>query len=66
MIRLKINGMTCGHCANAVKNALANVAGVDKVSEVNIERGEAIVEGEPDVTQLVSAVEAEGYEARLT
>jgi copper chaperone len=64
MIKLKIDGMTCGHCANAVKSALAQVPGVRRVTEVNIERGEAIIEGDADMGTLISAVQAEGYEAR--
>jgi copper chaperone len=41
------------------------VPGVTRVVEVTRERGEAIVDGEPDLTQLIAAVKAEGYEARV-
>lgn len=62
MIKLKIAGMTCGHCAMAVKNALSAVAGVQQPVEVNLEKGEAIVPGTPDPKALLAAVLEEGYE----
>ena len=65
MIKLNITGMTCQHCVKAVNEALSEVPGVDKVVEVNLERGEASVEGTPDVSKLVAAIEEEGYEARV-
>lgn len=63
MIRLKVSGMTCGHCENAVKKALAAVPGVERVVDVSRERHEAIVEGSAEVAALVGAIKAEGYEA---
>ena len=65
MIRLNITGMTCQHCVKAVNEALAGVPGVDKVIDVNLERGEATLEGHPDVDRLIAAVAEEGYEAVL-
>ena len=64
MIRLKIDGMSCGHCVSAVRRALAAVPGVREVIEVNLERGVAQVEGEVEPRRLIEAVEAEGYSAR--
>ena len=66
MIKLKVSGMTCGHCARAVTNALSSVPGVDRVLEVSVERGEAAVEGEAEGRKLVEAVEAEGFRAELS
>ena len=63
MIRLKVNGMTCGHCENAVKKALASVPGVERVVDVSRERSEAIVEGSAGIDALVGAIKEEGYEA---
>ena len=65
MIRLNITGMTCQHCAKAVSEALAGVPGVDKLVDVNLERGEATLEGHPDVERLIEAVAEEGYGAVL-
>lgn len=65
MIQLKIEGMSCGHCARAVSTALARVPGVKSVGEINVKRGEARVEGEPDPQALIAAVVAEGYQASV-
>jgi copper chaperone len=64
MIKLEIEGMSCDHCVKAVDQALAVVAGVERV-EVNLERGEAVVKGIPEVAALLAAIEEEGYSARL-
>ncbi|ROO23120.1 heavy metal transporter [Salinisphaera orenii MK-B5] len=64
MIRLQIEGMSCGHCVSAVRDALAGVAGVDRVAAVDLEAGEAAVEGRADTQALIAAVEEAGYTAR--
>jgi len=61
MIKLKVTGMSCDHCVRAVDQALAAVEGVDSVNEVSLDRGEAIVEGTPDISALVTAIAEEGY-----
>lgn len=63
MTKLKIDGMTCGHCAMHVQKALAAVDGVTSV-EVNLPAGEAEIEGSAAGESLIKAVEAEGYSAR--
>ena len=65
MIKLKVTGMTCQHCENAVTEALSGVAGVEKVVVVSHERDEAVVEGSPEIASLVAAVKEEGYEAEV-
>jgi len=65
MIKLKVSGMTCEHCERAVTNALADVAGVDKVIAVNRENDEAIIEGAADTEALLAAVREEGYDVEL-
>ena len=62
MIKLKIEGMSCDHCVQAVTRALAAVPGVPQVVEVSLERGEAIVDGEAAFEQLAAAVREEGYQ----
>jgi len=64
-MRIKIDGMTCGHCVKAVRAALAKVPGVEAVEDVSLENGEAVVAGNPDATALLAALAEEGYEARL-
>lgn len=65
MIKLKITGMTCGHCEKAVSDALSGVAGVDKVVAVSREREEATVEGAAETEALLAAVREEGYEVEI-
>lgn len=64
MTKLKIEGMTCGHCVMHVKKTLMGVPGVN-TAEVDLQTGEASVEGNPEEVALIQAVEAEGYSARL-
>lgn len=64
MIKLKIEGMTCPHCVNAVKEALSAVSGVSTVSSVDLETGTADVEGNAEAEALVAAVKEAGYDAR--
>lgn len=64
-MRIKIEGMTCGHCVKAVEKALSAVPGVSAVKEVSLERAEAVLEGRPDPQAVVAAIEEEGYQARV-
>ena len=66
MIRLKVEGMTCQHCVKAVREALSSVPGVDRVAEVDLDSGEALVDGKPQAEALVAALHEEGYEARVS
>ncbi len=62
-IQLKISGMTCGHCASSVKQALESVDGVVR-ADVNLQDGSAVVTAEQvDTESLVQAVVEEGYQA---
>jgi copper chaperone len=63
MPKLKVTGMSCGHCANAVTKALAAVPGVERVVEVSVPRGEAVYEGHAGAEALVEAVREAGYQA---
>jgi copper chaperone CopZ len=65
MITLKIQGMTCGHCANHVKEALASVPGVQGPVDVSLAQGEAKVPGSADSEALLAAVAEAGYTAVL-
>jgi copper chaperone len=65
-IALSIEGMTCGHCVSAVKQALEAVPGVT-LTEVHI--GGASLEGDPTPATLEAvraAVEDAGYVAEVT
>jgi copper chaperone len=66
-IRLKITGMSCGHCESAVQNALQRKHGV-RTATVDLERGTAEVDYDPAAvspTQLAAAVAEEGYTAAV-
>jgi len=61
---LNISGMTCGHCQTAVTKALKSVPGVEN-AQVNLQTGEAVIEGRADVQALLAAVTEEGYGAQV-
>jgi copper chaperone len=59
---LSVEGMSCKHCVNHVKNALEGVAGVDS-AEVELETKSAVVQGaDLDDAALKAAVAEAGYE----
>jgi copper chaperone len=59
---LSVEGMSCGHCVNHVKNALAEVAGVES-AEVDLAKKSAVVTGSAlDDAALKAAVAEAGYE----
>jgi copper chaperone len=66
MLKLKIIGMTCGHCEAAVKKALEAVPGVDEVLRVDRVANEALIAGSPDPAALIAAVVEEGYTVEAT
>lgn len=60
---LKVKGMTCGHCENAVKGALEELKGVQTV-DVDSASGEVAVEhsGETAKESIEESVENQGYD----
>ena len=66
-VKLRVGGMSCGHCQTTVEQALKGVSGVYSAI-VDLQDGEAEVDFNDDsVTtgQLVTAVERAGYSAKL-
>lgn len=61
-ITLHIDGMSCGHCLNAVSRALHGVAGAE-VKSVQIGRAEVEVASLETVPALIAAVTEAGYRA---
>lgn len=57
----QIKGMVCNHCKANVEKNLAKVAGVNSVT-VDLERGIAYVDGNPDDNQIAKTVNDLGYE----
>ena len=63
-VELAVSGMTCSHCAESVRRALAECHGVIS-SKVDLDAGRATVLGEYlDPAQLESAVAQIGYDAK--
>lgn len=60
--KLRIQGMTCSHCAVTVERALTQVEGVTNARVIYIKK-EAQVHGNADPQELVKAVEEAGYKA---
>ncbi|HRP08549.1 MAG TPA: cation transporter [Gemmatimonadales bacterium] len=61
---LHIDGMSCGHCLNAVNQALAGVPGA-RIDSVRIGRAEVEVSEETVSDVLVTAVEEAGYSVSM-
>ncbi len=65
--KLRVIGMSCGHCRQKVEHALKQVDGV-YTAVVDLQDGNAEVDFNDDVVtvqQLVASVARAGYEARL-
>ena len=64
--KLRVSGMSCGHCVSHVKSALEGIEGVSQ-ADVSLENHEAEVtlSGEVIDADLIAAVEAAGYEAEV-
>ena len=62
---IAIEGMSCGHCAGRVTDALGKIDNVENVN-VNLVEKTATVELSQDVEdiQLTEAVQAVGYEVK--
>ena len=62
---ITVDGMTCGHCVNAVQTEVGKLDGVTDVS-VDLASGQVTIVAEeaPDAGALREAVEEAGYEVR--
>ena len=62
---ITVDGMTCGHCVNAVQTEVGKLEGVTDVA-VDLSSGQVTVVAEttPDPAALQEAVEEAGYEVR--
>ncbi|MBU3134320.1 copper ion binding protein [Clostridium gasigenes] len=61
--KILIEGMSCGHCVNHVKEALGELNGVTSV-DVNLDSKTAVFEGLVDITDedIKAAIDEVGYE----
>ncbi len=60
MKHIVIEGMSCGHCANAVKNALEEMGGKNVI--VNLEEGFAEAEISAADEEIISRIAEEDFE----
>ena len=60
---IAVTGMTCGHCASAVRAEISKLAGITDV-DVDVDTGTVRISGEPlpGDASLREAVEEAGYE----
>lgn len=58
-----VEGMSCGHYEQTVENALHDIGDLSD-ARADREAETATVEGDPDTTELVEAIEDAGYTAR--
>lgn len=60
--KVQVEGMSCGHCAMSVREALASLEGVSSV-DVDLEGGTAHVESNRNIPQdaFARAIESAGY-----
>ncbi len=66
-VKLRVTGMTCGHCQAKVEKALKGVTGV-YTAIVDLPDGEAEVDFDDDsvtTDQLLAAVAQAGYSAKV-
>jgi copper chaperone len=66
-VKLRVTGMTCGHCQAKVEQALKSLSGVYS-AVIDLPDGEAEVDFDDDTVttqQLVAAVAQAGYGAKL-
>lgn len=57
---VRVEGMTCNHCAGNVREAIAGVNGVREVS-VDLTGKSARIRGDFNVAEVVNAIESAGY-----
>ena len=61
-VTLKVEGMSCGHCVNAVENALKNAGAKGSVDLANGTVTIEYDENNVSLDQLKQAIEDQGYD----
>lgn len=64
MLKIRIEGMTCGGCVRSIETALKKNAKVQAV-HVNLEEKYATVEGSADPEEVVGLIENLGFGANI-
>jgi copper chaperone len=61
---LKVQGMSCSHCVNAVESSVGELQGVSSV-KVNLDQGEVTVEydnSKTSLSEIQETIEDQGYD----
>ncbi|MGI2326758.1 copper chaperone CopZ [Planococcus sp. YIM B11945] len=61
---LKVEGMSCSHCVNAVESSVGELQGVSTV-KVDLAKGEVAVEfdtNKTSLTEIQETIEEQGYD----
>ncbi|TWT13164.1 copper chaperone CopZ [Planomicrobium sp. CPCC 101079] len=61
---LKVQGMSCSHCVNAVESSVGELQGVSAV-KVDLEKGEVAVEYDTNkisISEIQETIEDRGYD----
>lgn len=61
MASVKIKGMSCQHCVASTSKALEALPGISEV-QVDLEKGEALFQGDVDRQKIREAIEKIGFE----
>ncbi|MGH6880450.1 heavy-metal-associated domain-containing protein [Hypericibacter sp.] len=64
MLKFKVDGMNCGHCAGTIRHALSRLAPESAVA-VDLDRGEVSLAADLDPAAAIAAMKAAGYEAAV-
>jgi copper chaperone CopZ len=59
-IVIRVGGMSCGHCANTIRQAVSALAGVSRV-DVDVASGLVTVDGDGEISAISSAIAQAGY-----
>ena len=63
-ITLQVEGMSCGHCENAVQNAVRELTGIKEV-KADAQKKQAVVEYDSSLTttgEIKAKIEEQGFE----
>ena len=64
MLKFKVEGMNCGHCAGTIRHALSRLAPESAVT-VDLDRGEVSLAADLDPAAAIAAMKAAGYGAAV-
>ncbi len=63
-MKIKINGMTCNHCAQKITTLIKNISNVVDIN-VSLEDKTAIIYGNPSLEEINRVLNTEGYSAEI-